>query len=295
MHEHPSFISRQIRTGEYYFFDLDPPHDSEMRNVCGGWEACKPTYRLARHDFPYFSVEFVTGGEGRVVLGGRSYRLLPGAVFHYGPGLPHEIESDSAAPLEKYFVDFVGTSAAAILRDVPYASMQPLYLASPAPVRRLFEELNTFGASRTARSLRLCSVLVEELLLRVAETAAPIAEGRSKAWTSFERCRRYIQNHCLSIRTLDEVASACGVNKAYLCRLFKRYGQETPYQMLTRLRMDRAAELLLRSDLLVKQVAEAVDFDDPYHFSRVFRRVRGVSPAAFALRARRRLGGGASG
>jgi AraC-like DNA-binding protein len=42
-----------------------------------------------------------------------------------------------------------------------------------------------------------------------------------------------------------------------------------------------AVDLLLGTDLLVKQVAERAGFEDPFHFSRVFKRIQGISPAAF--------------
>ena len=48
--------------------------------------------------------------------------------------------------------------------------------------------------------------------------------------------------------------------------------------------MSRAASLLLERGLLVRQVAELVGFDDPYHFSKAFKRVYGTSPEAFRER-----------
>ena len=79
-----------------------------------------------------------------------------------------------------------------------------------------------------------------------------------------------------------EVSAACSVNGVYVSRLFKRYTKETPYQMLTRLKVTYAANLILRENLSVKQVGAQVGFDDPYHFSRVFKRVNGLSPKRYA-------------
>ncbi len=71
------------------------------------------------------------------------------------------------------------------------------------------------------------------------------------------------------------------MNNAYLCRLFRRYDHQSPYQYLLRLKMNLAAEILQRPDALVKQVAEAIGFSDPFHFSRSFKTVFGLSPDAF--------------
>ncbi len=71
------------------------------------------------------------------------------------------------------------------------------------------------------------------------------------------------------------------MDRAYLCRLFRRYDHQTPHQFLMRRKMHLAAERLQQSDLLVKQVAAQLGFADPFHFSRTFKRVLGLSPEAF--------------
>ena len=53
------------------------------------------------------------------------------------------------------------------------------------------------------------------------------------------------------------------------------------------LRMDRAKQLLLAGELSVAQVADAVGFADPYHFSRVFRQHEGMPPTEYRAQARR--------
>lgn len=83
------------------------------------------------------------------------------------------------------------------------------------------------------------------------------------------------------------MAEACFVDQAYLSRLFKRFAEESPLHLLTRLKMGKAAELLITRGLLVKQAAEETGFPDPYHFSRVFKRVYGIPPETFIRSARR--------
>ncbi len=50
---------------------------------------------------------------------------------------------------------------------------------------------------------------------------------------------------------------------------------------LTRLKMNYAAELLMKKHLSVKEAANAVSFFDPYHFSRVFKKIHGISPSKY--------------
>ena len=102
--------------------------------------------------------------------------------------------------------------------------------------------------------------------------------------------RQLIERQVLALHALNDIAEACHINAPYLCRLFKRYGAESPYQMLIRLKMRHATDLLNGSPALIKQVAKATGFADPYHFSRVFKKVYGVSPRAFLQSAHRATG-----
>ena len=81
--------------------------------------------------------------------------------------------------------------------------------------------------------------------------------------------------------SLDELAEFAGYSPQYLNRVFRRLLGVTPLQYLARLRMDRAASLLIEGRLTVKAIAEAVGYEDPYFFSRVFKQHFGRSPAQY--------------
>jgi AraC-like DNA-binding protein len=60
-----------------------------------------------------------------------------------------------------------------------------------------------------------------------------------------------------------------------------------PHKYFEERRIERAARALVETDHKIVKVAEAEGYDDPYHFSRVFVRVMGVSPRAYRARTRR--------
>jgi transcriptional regulator GlxA family with amidase domain len=60
--------------------------------------------------------------------------------------------------------------------------------------------------------------------------------------------------------------------------LFKRYSDNSPHEYLTRLKLNKAANMLLTSRLTIKEIAREVGFDDPYHFSRNFKKFHKLSP-----------------
>lgn len=73
----------------------------------------------------------------------------------------------------------------------------------------------------------------------------------------------------------------CHIDTSYLCRLFKRFDSQSPYQYLMRLKMNAAAQRLHAPDALVKKVAYELGYADPFHFSRAFKKVFRISPETF--------------
>ncbi len=78
--------------------------------------------------------------------------------------------------------------------------------------------------------------------------------------------------------TLTALAKAAHVSPEYLCRLFRRHLDLGPLECAGLARLERAASLLLRSNLRIRQIADIVGFASPYHFSNKFHKVYGLSP-----------------
>ena len=277
----PAFFSADVAEARRFYLDLKPPKDTPLAVVCGGIEHCTPDYSIERSTFPFFSIEYVARGSGELQLKGRSYPLQPGRVFSYGPGISHRIVGNEDAPLVKCFVDFVGTQAADLLRSCRLQSGRMSQVFPSNALQPIFDELIHSGLRVQPESPDLCIKLLECLALRIAGARAPLEGAETLAFATYQQCRRYIEQRYLQLRTLEQIAKECHVNNAYLCRLFRRYDSQSPYQYLLRLKMNFAAERLQESGALVKRVAEEAGFADPFHFSRVFTSVLGLSPAAF--------------
>lgn len=280
--EQPDFISTRVTEARRFFLDLHPAKRKELTVVCGGWERCAADYRVRRTDFRFLSIEYVAQGEGALVLRGRRCRLVPGTVFTYGPQVPHDITTDASQRLLKYFVDFTGAEGLRRLRDAGLSPGTVTQVATPNRVREIFDEVIRNGLRQTRFTPRLCAKLLECLMLSIAEDAVAPGVVSSQAFTTYLRCRQFIDEHFLELRTLAAAAAQCHIDAAYLCRLFRRFDHRSPYQHLLRLKMSRAAELLQTPGRLVKQVADELHFSDPYHFSRAFKTVYGVAPERFA-------------
>ena len=277
----PEFFSADVTAARRFYIDLNPPRNRPLVVVCGGLEHCTPDYAIRRETFPFYSIEYVVRGCGEVKLKGRTCSLQPGRLFSYGPGISHHITGDAANPLVKYFVDFAGTRATELLRSCGLSPGRFSEVFPANTLQPLFDELIQAGLQVRREGTALCVKLLECLALRITGARAPLEGAETLAFATYQQCRQHIERHNLRLRTLQQIASECHVDNAYLCRLFRRYDNQTPYQYLLRLKMNFAAECLQQPGVLVKQVAEEAGFADPFHFSRVFASVFGLSPAAF--------------
>lgn len=249
--------------------------------ISGGYECCRPDFRIDRDELGYGCFEFVAGGAGNLRLAGRDVLLRPGVGFLYGPDTPHRIVADADHPLRKYFVVFRSEALAAELAELGLVSGMVMESTRIEAMTRAFDEMIARGERRTKWSQRLCGLMLRQVLTMAKEDALDPDLADTRAFRTFRRVQDFIERHYLELGTLDEIARRCDLDAAYLCRLFSRFQEETPYQCLTRLRMEHAARRLLETELSVKQVSEELSFSDPFHFSRVFKSVHRVPPSRF--------------
>lgn len=244
----------------------------------GGSIVCKRDYVVSYTGTKDFGIEYVKSGRGSIAVDGVHHMLEAGDLFAYAPDTPYTIVSDSCKPLERYFITFSGHLAQETLGRWMIAPGEVVKTLPPDALAVLFEEVMTCGQSHAADSAILCTKLLECIFMKAADNRSVTNARRSASFQKYQKCKLHIQHNFLRLANLDQIAVECKISPSYICHLFHMYGKETPYQYLTRLKMFHASTLLQSTDILIKQVAVTVGFDDPFHFSRVFRNTFGVSP-----------------
>ena len=100
----------------------------------------------------------------------------------------------------------------------------------------------------------------------------------------------YVNSHFMeSGMGLEAVADEFGISANYLSRFFKQETGCTFIQYVTMIRMDRAKELLLNSDMQVKDVVAEVGYIDVANFVRKFKNYEGVTPGQYREKMRKEL------
>jgi AraC family transcriptional regulator len=105
----------------------------------------------------------------------------------------------------------------------------------------------------------------------------PNARGGLAAW-QLQRARDFINVNLAQDPSLEEIARECGLSSGYFARAFKRSTGISPHQWLTKMRVDRAKDLLKDPRCELADIALLCGFVDQSHFTRVFSRNEGYSP-----------------
>lgn len=91
----------------------------------------------------------------------------------------------------------------------------------------------------------------------------------------------YMKAHLTETLTLEQLAEVAGMSASHFSAVFRQKVQSSPINFFTFLKIQQACRLLEYSKLRVKEIAYQIGYNDPYHFSRVFTTVMGISPRDF--------------
>lgn len=97
----------------------------------------------------------------------------------------------------------------------------------------------------------------------------------------FEDAVAIVEAEFASDLSLDDIARRVASSRRQLQRAYSEIGQTTFREHLTRVRMHRAAEMLLGRSLTVREIAYRVGYRQPAQFAKAFRRHHGLSPSDF--------------
>ncbi len=93
--------------------------------------------------------------------------------------------------------------------------------------------------------------------------------------------KQYIQKHFAAPITLEDLGTALNFNPNYLSQLFKQETGVNLKDYLLEVRMTEAKNLLQHTDMVLPDVALAVSYNDPKHFSKLFKKFTGLSPKEY--------------
>ena len=122
--------------------------------------------------------------------------------------------------------------------------------------------------------------------VNVAQRPGVLAKEGEQSPTKIVRdALYYIRRHYNENISLTDVAEHINVNKSYLCDVFKKEQKVTILQYMTNLRIEKAKELLLHTDMKMYEISVEVGYNDYTYFSQIFKRNTGETLSEFRKKA----------
>ena len=211
------------------------------------------------------------GGEGRVLVDGRWTRCPAGVAVLLPPGTLHAFHTP---PVGRW--DFCWVRYHERPGQKPLAAVQTPVVAryDAAPLRLAI--LGLHHEATTAAAPAALEHWAELVHHYVAHFAAPAGMDR-RLWGLWEKVAAALAHDW----TVAEMAAAANLGEKQLERLCRRELGRPPRQQLIWLRMRHAAALLAHGDAKVETVAARVGYQNPFVFSRTFKRVMGWPPSEY--------------
>ena len=215
---------------------------------------------------------FYFHGEDRVVYAGRMVLIQPRQEQRY--------EYFGEDKPEVYWVHFTGSDVKNILRSYNIPMDDPIfYSGASSTYSYLFKEMiHELQTCKTGYE-DLLTMYLRQIFLLVQRTRQ---EERPTVSTyiqeEMEFARRYFNEHYNEPISIQEYAESRNMSVCYFQRNFKQIVKHTPMQYLLTIRVNNAASLLETTDYSMAEIAAIVGYEDPLYFSRLFRKIKGVSP-----------------
>ncbi|SCP97628.1 response regulator transcription factor [Anaerobium acetethylicum] len=98
-----------------------------------------------------------------------------------------------------------------------------------------------------------------------------------------ELVKSYINNHYKEKLTLSDVANALNFSAGYISSSFKKHTGYNFSDYISFVKIEKAKELIDTHEYLMYEISEMLGFDNPYYFSKVFKKITGISPREYEL------------
>ncbi len=130
-------------------------------------------------------------------------------------------------------------------------------------------------------------LMLEGLLLEIAGELARAATPAPTAPAWLRRVREMLRDRFRENLSPADLAAEAGVHRVHLAQAFRRHVGCSPGEFVRACRVEHAAARLTRPGLPLAEIAAEAGFADQSHFTRVFKRATGLTPAAFRRSVRR--------
>ena len=259
----------------FYITDIGYFPNAEFNNI------------IRRNGFSSHTIIFCTNGIGTANINGEKVILKMNEFLILPENIPHSYWEVTSSPFTIYWACFRGENSSSFLNRVPkekYVFHLPMDDCDEIiqVYDRIFYRLE-MGLS--VENLTYSTLEFMSLMGRIFWDTPELCQvthysTRGKINSTIDFMKKNFRGN-LSLKELTEIV---GFSENYYMRLFRKQTGFSPMDYFIRLKVQNACSELDRTDKLVYEIADDLGFADCYYFSRMFKKIMGVSPRAYRKR-----------
>ena len=236
-----------------------------------------PDGGVKSHAHPYFHLFYIQAGQFCFTVGGETHRLSQGHTLLVPPQIEHGYINETQETGQYWEIKFAQSPAAA--GEMPVLLCQdPLAGQLCSQILQEYSDLGKLADDAAVSYLHALLTLLRKEQRYQEKPQQFLYLDASRFNPLSRRIVHYLETHYAEDLSLDALAAAMDYHKSYLCAAFKKDTQQTILDCLNMIRIRRAAELIVYSDLSLVQVSQMCGFSTVSHFNRVFLKYAGITP-----------------
>lgn len=239
-------------------------------------------YRERKEGIEEYIFLYCTAGQGTVIIEGRTFHMRAHEALCIPRRMGHRYFAGADDPWSLLWVHFKGEDT----QKYPLEECRLVRFESDHATDRmmfLFDLLfRVLNANYTQGNFIYISQVLQLILSETYYREK--TDGTQIQNEHVTRIVRYMYRHLEQNLTLESIAEEFDLSKSYLNTIFQKYTQHAPMDFYIHLKMKHACGLLHSTNLPVYKVAAELGYEDPYYFSRIFKKVIGVSPKNYRNR-----------
>ncbi|MBP3610234.1 MAG: helix-turn-helix transcriptional regulator [Lachnospiraceae bacterium] len=240
-----------------------------------------PTWRpKGRIDFQLL---YVASGKAHFHFGDKEEIVTAGHMVLYRPKEPQKYEYYGIDQTEVYWVHFTGSSVKTLLRSYGITDdMKVFYCGSGLEYQNYFRSM--------IQELQMCrddypemlEIYLRQILIKIHRYVKSVTRvNNSQIAEEIDKATIYFNEHYNETISIEDYARTHNMSTSWFIRNFKQYTGSTPMQYILSIRIYNAEALLKSNQYNVTEIARIVGYDNPLYFSRIFKKMKGLSPSEY--------------
>jgi AraC-like DNA-binding protein len=257
------------------------PLSQDLYPLAAGYYPRAAGHRMRRRRHTNNLVAYCADGAGQLATDDGEWPVRAGDLLLLPAGIAHSYAAATDRPWSLYWVHYEGRLSTEYTRFLD--SPQPLASIGLQP--RLIADFEALFALRSAgfaeREYIHAACQLKAMLTHIARLIA--GHGGRGTRIDLDQIQQLMHLRIDRELNLEDLAQVANLSKFHFIRKFKQLTGHAPIQHFIHLKMQYACQLLDTTQEPVKRIANRVGYEDPHYFSRLFKRVIGVSPQQYRL------------